>query len=98
MMPTRNKSCIFWSGNSIAGDAAYSLNEANRSFSVGSLIFPLTGRISDTDGSFVTDYSIVWSGRWDSGTENGYGFSTSEWRNRGNIRSRGGAVRCVTKN
>ena len=98
MLPTRNKSCLFWSGNSIAGDAAYSLNEANRSFSVGSLIFPLTGRISDTDGSFVTDYSIIWSGRWDSGTENGYGFSTSEWRNRGNIRSRGGAVRCVTKN
>ena len=98
MLPTRNKSCIFWSGSSIASDAAYRLNEANGSFSVGSLIFPLTGRISDTDGSLVNDYGIVWSGRWDSGTENGYGFNTSEWRNKGNIRSRGGAVRCVTSN
>ena len=97
-LPTRNKSCIFWSGTSIASDAAYRLNEANGSFSVGSLIFPLTGRISDTDGSLVNDYGIVWSGRWDSGTENGYGFNTSEWRNKGNIRSRGGAVRCVTSN
>ena len=98
MLPTRNKSCIFWSGSSIASNSAYSLNEGNKSFSVGSLVFPLAGHISDTDGSLMSDYTIVWSGRWDSGTENGYGFNSSEWRNKGNIRSRGGAVRCVTSN
>ncbi len=97
-LPSRNKNCLFWTGSSIASDSAYSLNEANGSFSVGSLVFPLTGRISDTDGSLVNDYGIIWSGRWDSGTENGYGFNTSEWRNKGNIRSRGGAVRCITLN
>ena len=98
MLPTRNKSCIFWSGSSIAGDAAYKVSEENKSFSVGSLVFPFAGHISDTDGSLANDYTIVWSGRWDSGTENGYGFNSSEWRNKGNIRSRGGAVRCVTSN
>ena len=98
MLPTRNKSCIFWSGSSIASDAAYKVNEENKSFSVGSLVFPFAGHISDSDGSLANDYTIVWSGRWDSGTENGYGFNTSEWRNKGNIRSRGGAVRCVTSN
>ena len=98
MLPTRNKSCIFWSGSSIATNAAYTLSEENKSFSVGSLVFPLGGRISDIDGSLVNDYTIIWSGRWDSGTENGYGFNSSEWRNKGNIRSRGGAVRCVTSN
>lgn len=98
MMPTRNKSCLFWKGDAISSDAAFSLNEANKSFSVGGLVFPLAGHISDTDGSLQTDYTIVWSGRWDSGTENGYGFNSSEWRNKGNIRSRGGSVRCVTAN
>ena len=98
MMPTRNKSCLFWKGDAINSDASYSLNEANKSFSVGGLVFPLAGHISDTDGSLQTDYTIVWSGRWDSGTENGYGFNSSEWRNKGNIRSRGGSVRCVTAN
>ena len=98
MLPTRNKSCIFWSGSSIATNEAYSYNEANRSFSVGQLAFPISGTISDADGTFSTEGSIIWSGRWDSGTENGYGFNASEWRNKGNIRSRGGAVRCVTSN
>lgn len=98
MLPTRNKSCLFWSGSSIATSAAYGFSEENKSFSVGSLVFPLAGRISDIDGSLQDDYTIVWSGRWDSGTENGYGFNSSEWRNKGNIRSRGGAVRCVTAN
>ena len=95
-LPTRNKSCIFWSGSAISSDAAFKYSEANKSFSVGALVFPMAGMISDTDGALSASYNIVWSGRWDSGTENGYGFNTSEWRNKGNIRSRGGAVRCVT--
>ena len=97
MLPTRNKSCIFWSGSSISSNAAVTVSEANKSFSVGSLVFPLSGSISDSDGSFSTSASIFWSGRWDSGTENGYGFNSGEMRNKGNIRSKGGAVRCVTK-
>jgi hypothetical protein len=97
-LPTRNKSCLFWSGNNISSDAAFNYSEANKSFSVGALVFPMAGMISDVDGALSSAYNIVWSGRWDSGTENGYGFNTSEWRNKGNIRSRAGSVRCVTAN
>ena len=96
MLPTRNKSCIFWSGSAINTNAAVTVNEANKAFSVGSLVFPLSGSYSDSDGTFSST-TIIWSGRWDSGTENGYGFNASEWRNKGNIRSKAGAVRCVTK-
>ena len=97
MLPTRNKSCIFWSGTAINTNPAVTVSEANKSFSVGTLVFPMSGSISDSDGSFSTSASIFWSGRWDSGTENGYGFNSGEWRNKGNIRSKGGAVRCVSK-
>ena len=94
-LPTRNKSCIFWSGSAINTNPAFSYDEANKSFSVGALVFPMAGIISDADGSLTPGAPIVWSGRWDSGTENGYGFNANEWRNKGNIRSRGGAVRCI---
>ena len=96
MMPTRNKSCLFWSGNTISSDPAYKYSEENGAFSVGTLVFPIGGMFSDSTGELNPAVTIVWSGRWDSGTENGYGFYTDAWRNKGNIRSRAGGVRCVT--
>ena len=97
--PYRNKSCIFWSGSSIATHAAFALNLENGSFKVGDLIFPLAGQINTSSGTPVDGGSqaLIWSGHWDSGTENGYGFSSKddEYRNRGTLRATGGSVRCV---
>lgn len=99
-LPARNNSCGFWAGSDISGQAYFSLDEANCRFSVGVLNFPLSGYIDDADGVHKNAGTAIqlWSGRWDSGTQNGYGFTGTVgdvFRRRGAIRSRGGVVRCV---
>ena len=106
MLPQRNKSCAFWSGTKwTAADAdPFHLNEANCSFTVGSLVFPIAGYIDDggEGQKKAGTRTIVWSGRWDSGTVNGYGLygytdDGIAFRNQGNVRARGGSVRCVAE-
>ena len=105
MLPQRNKSCAFWSGTKwTASTDPFVLNEANCSFSVGSLVFPIAGYIDDggEGQKKAGTRTIVWSGRWDSGTVNGYGLygytdDGVAFRNQGNVRARGGSVRCVTE-
>ena len=105
MLPQRNKSCAFWSGTKwTASTDPFVLNEANCSFSVGSLVFPIAGYIDDggEGQKKAGTRTIVWSGRWDSGTVNGYGLygytdDGVTFRNQGNVRARGGSVRCVTE-
>ena len=105
MLPQRNKSCAFWSGNKWTEDAdPFHLFEANCSFSVGALVFPIAGYIDDggEGQKKAGSRTIVWSGRWDSGTVNGYGLygytdDGVAFRNQGNVRARGGSVRCVTE-
>ncbi|MBQ7271994.1 MAG: hypothetical protein IJR12_00035 [Bacteroidales bacterium] len=99
-LPQRNNSCPFWAGSDISGAAYFTLDAENYRFTVGNLTFPLSGYIDDADGTHKgagTDVQI-WSGRWDSGTQNGYGLTGvvgDQFRRRGQIRSRGGSVRCV---
>ena len=105
MLPQRNKSCAFWSGTKwTASTDPFVLNEANCSFSVGTLVFPIAGYIDDggEGQKKAGTRTIVWSGRWDSGTVNGYGLygytdDGVAFRNQGNVRARGGSVRCVTE-
>ena len=105
MLPQRNKSCAFWSGTKwTASTDPFVLNEANGSFSVGTLVFPIAGYIDDggEGQKKAGSRTIVWSGRWDSGTVNGYGLygytdDGVAFRNQGNVRARGGSVRCVTE-
>lgn len=99
-LPARNNSCGFWAGSDISGQAYFSLDDANYRFSVGVLDFPLSGYIDDADGVHKNAGTAIqlWCGRWDSGTQNGYGFTGTVgdvFRRRGAIRSRGGVVRCV---
>ena len=105
MLPQRNKSCAFWSGTKWTENTdPFALYEANGSFSVGALVFPLAGYIDDggEGQKKAGTRTIVWSGRWDSGTVNGYGLygytdDGVAFRNQGNVRARGGSVRCVTE-
>ena len=104
VLPKRNKSCAFWSGNKFNEDATvFALNQDNTVFSLGNLVFPIAGYIDDAGEAQKKAglRTIVWSGRWDSGTVNGYGMygyvdsDGPKFRNQGNVRSRGGSVRCV---
>lgn len=104
VLAKRDKSCAFWSGNKwTASTDPFVLNADKYSFSVGSLVFPVAGYIDDGgEGQKKAGIrTIVWSGRWDSGTANGYGFfgdlteGSVGFQNKGNVRSRGGSVRCV---
>lgn len=105
MLPARNKSCAFWAGTKwTATTEPFVLSEENVSFSVGTLVFPIAGYVDDggEGQKKAGTRTIVWSGRWDSGTVNGYGLygytdDGIAFRNQGNVRSRGGSVRCVTE-
>ena len=104
MLPARDKSCAFWSGsylNEMTSDI-FTLKEENGAFTVGTMVFPLSGYIDDggEGQKKAGTRTIVWSGRWDSGTVNGYGLygytdDGIKFKNMGNVRSRGGSVRCV---
>ncbi|MCR5408049.1 MAG: DUF4988 domain-containing protein [Bacteroidales bacterium] len=106
VLPKRNKSCAFWSGTKwIETTDPFTLFADNKVFTVGSLVFPIAGYIDDGgEGQKKAGLrTIIWSGRWDSGTVNGYGMygyldsDGPKFRNQGNVRSRGGSVRCVVE-
>lgn len=106
VLPKRNKNCAFWSGTKwIETTDPFTLFADNKVFTVGSLVFPIAGYIDDGgEGQKKAGLrTIIWSGRWDSGTVNGYGMygyldsDGPKFRNQGNVRSRGGSVRCVVE-
>ena len=99
-MPARESGPAFWASSDIIGKDFVTLTPENYTMKIGEQVFPLAGYIDDADGVHkgAGEYLLIWSGRWDSGTQNGYGFSGtvgSDIRRRGTIRSRAGAVRCV---
>ena len=99
-LPARESGPAFWASSDITGKDFVTLTPENYTMKIGAQVFPLAGYIDDADGVHkgAGEYILIWSGRWDSGTQNGYGFSGtvgSDIRRRGTIRSRAGAVRCV---
>lgn len=103
MLPERNKSCGFWDGNLVDRDY-FAVDSENCCYTVGTMIFPLSGYIDEgTEGQKKAGTrSLVWSARWDSGTENGYGMygytdDGVKFQRSGQVRTRGGSVRCVAE-
>ena len=105
MLPQRNTSCGFWDSGTNLNDREYfALDADNCCYTVGSMIFPLAGYIAeDGEGQKKAGArTIVWSARWDSGTENGYGMygyidDGIKFKRSGQVRTRGGSVRCVAE-
>ena len=105
MLPQRNTSCGFWDSGTNLNDRDYfALDADNCCYTVGSMIFPLAGYIAeDGEGQKKAGArTIVWSARWDSGTENGYGMygyidDGIKFKRAGQVRTRGGSVRCVAE-
>ena len=105
MLPQRNTSCGFWDSGTNLNDREYfALDADNCCYTVGSMIFPLAGYMAeDGEGQKKAGArTIVWSARWDSGTENGYGMygyidDGIKFKRAGQVRTRGGSVRCVAE-
>ena len=103
MLPERNKSCGFWDGNLVDRDY-FAVDTDNCCYTLGTMIFPLAGYMDEgTEGQKKAGVrTLVWSGRWDSGTVNGYGMygytdDGTKFQRSGQVRSRGGSVRCVAE-
>ena len=105
MLPQRNTSCGFWDSGTNLNDRDYfALDADNCCYTVGSMIFPLSGYIDEggEGQKKAGSRTIVWSARWDSGTENGYGMygyidDGIKFKRAGQVRTRGGSVRCVAE-
>lgn len=103
MLPERNKSCGFWDGNLVDQDY-FAVDTDNCCYILGTMIFPLAGYMDEgAEGQKKAGVrTLVWSGRWDSGTVNGYGMygytdDGTKFQRSGQVRSRGGSVRCVAE-
>jgi hypothetical protein len=103
MLPERNKSCGFWN-TEFSGESYFALDSENCCYTLGTMIFPMAGYIAeDGEGQKKAGIrTIVWSGRWDSGTVNGYGMygytdDGVSFKRSGQYRTRGGSVRCVAE-
>lgn len=103
MLPERNKSCGFWNSE-FSTEAYFALDVDNCCYTVGTLRFPLAGYMDEGgEGQKKAGIrTLVWSGRWDSGTVNGYGMygytdDGTSFKRTGQYRTRGGSVRCVTE-
>ena len=102
MLPQR-LSTDFWKGTDMVTFEGFSYSVDNGYFAIGSLVFPLTGYIDNAGGEHkrAGECSLLWSGRWDSGTENGYGFNvdatTPTFKRSALKRTRGGSIRCVAE-
>ena len=109
-IPARDKSYATWSGNDFVSAGFFTFNETLGSFTIDNVVFPLAGWIYHGSGTHEGAGAkvILWSNHYDSGTQNGYGVygayevpetdpEAGAWlfRNKGNIRSNGGSVRCV---
>ena len=103
MLPERNKSCGFWNAE-FSGDSYFALDTDNCCYTVGIMRFPLAGYMDEAgEGQKKAGIrTLVWSGRWDSGTVNGYGMygytdDGVSFKRTGQYRTRGGSVRCVVE-
>ena len=103
MLPERNKSCGFWNSE-FSAESYFALDTDNCCYTVGTMRFPLAGYMDEgTDGQKKAGIrTLVWSGRWDSGTVNGYGMygytdDGVSFKRTGQYRTRGGSVRCVAE-
>ena len=104
MLPQR-AGIPFWKGDEMASNTEIFSHDAEKAvFTLGSLIFPLAGYIDDGgEGHKKAGIrTIIWSGRWDSGTHGGYGVyghedETPSFKRTSIKRSRGGSVRCVAE-
>lgn len=103
MLPERNKSCGFWNSE-FSTETYFALDVDNCCYTVGTLRFPLAGYMDEGgEGQKKAGIrTLVWSGRWDSGTVNGYGMygytdDGISFKRTGQYRTRGGSVRCVTE-
>ena len=105
MLPQRNSDLGFWNSSTKLSDRDYfALDSDNCCYTVGAMRFPLSGYIAeDGEGQKKAGTrTIVWSGRWDSGTVNGYGMygytdDGTKFVRSGQVRTRGGSVRCVVE-
>ena len=68
------------------------------------MVFPLAGYIDEggEGQKKAGTRTVVWSARWDSGTVNGYGMygyidDGTKFVRSGQVRTRGGSVRCVAE-
>ena len=99
-MPAR-ASVAFWNGTQLVGQSYFTVNKANYSFTVGSLTFPVSGIIYHSSGKYNKSYTMVWSGRWNSDTVEGYGMygdiysDPNSFIRTGKYRCTGGSVRCI---
>ena len=102
-LPIRNKTYSLWFGDN---NLLSNINKDLGYFTIGSLVFPLAGYYSDADGAYQAagTHILLWSEHYDSTTENGYGLfgpydykGTETCKNRGNVRSMAGSVRCMVK-
>lgn len=104
MLPQR-AGISFWKGDQMTEKTDIFTHDAEKGvFTLGSLVFPLAGYIDDgADGHKKAGLrTILWSGRWDSGTHGGYGVYGYEddgasYKRTSIKRSRGGSVRCVAE-
>ena len=103
MLPQR-LSTDFWKGTNMATVTGFSYSVENGNFAYGALVFPIAGYLDKDEGhKKAGERSLLWSGRWDSGTENGYGFfsdataSEPSFKRSSQNRTRGGSVRCVAE-
>ena len=105
MLPQRNTSCGFWdSGTKLSDRDYFTLDADNCCYTVGSMVFPLAGYIDEggEGQKKAGTRTVVWSARWDSGTVNGYGMygyidDGTKFVRSGQVRTRGGSVRCVAE-
>lgn len=103
MLPQRNTSCGFWNDEMNTKDY-FVLDSDNCKYTVGTLLFPISGYIDEgsENQKKAGTRTIVWSARWDSGTDNGYGMygytdDGIKFKRTGVVRTRGGSVRCVAE-
>ena len=103
MLPQRNTDCGFWNDEMNTKDY-FALDADNCCYTVGSMVFPLAGYIDEGgEGQKKAGVrTLVWSARWDSGTVNGYGMygyadDGIKFKRSGQVRTRGGSVRCVAE-
>ena len=103
MLPARNTSCGFWNDEMNTKDY-FVLDSENCKYTVGTLLFPLSGYIDEgsENQKKAGTRTLVWSARWDSGTVNGYGMygytdDGIKFKRTGQVRTRGGSVRCVAE-
>ena len=103
MLPQRNTACGFWNDEMNTKDY-FAIDADNCCYTVGTMVFPLAGYIDEggEGQKKAGTRTLVWSARWDSGTVNGYGMygyndDGIKFKRSGQVRTRGGSVRCVAE-